>query len=136
MVSSLALLTAGLGVDPALARSHHGHAHRTRVAGAQRAFARVRPAHIRTGGYTPPFSDYVVDGNSGRVLFGRDENALRHPASLTKVMTLYLLFEQFQKGRLSLDSTMEISPHAAAQPRPSSACGPVPPSASRTRSMP
>ena len=31
-------------------------------------------------------------------------------------MTLYLLFEQFQKGRLSLDSTMEISPHAAAQP--------------------
>ncbi len=114
MVSSLALLAAG--IDPALARAHHGHAHRTRIASAQRAFARVRPNHVRSGGYTPPFSDYVVDGNSGRVLFGRDENALRHPASLTKVMTLYLLFEQFQKGRLSLDSTMEVSPHAAAQP--------------------
>ena len=116
MMSCLALLVGGLASEPALARSHHGHAHRARVAKAQRAFAHVRSARVRFGGYTPPFSDYVVDGNSGRVLFGRDENALRHPASLTKVMTLYLLFEQFEKGRLSLDSTMEVSAHAAAQP--------------------
>ncbi len=116
MVSGLALLAGGLGTGPALARSHHAHAHRSRVAKAPRAFAHVRPGRIRSAGYTPPFSDYVVDGNSGRVLFGRDENASRHPASLTKVMTLYLLFEQFEKGRLSLDSTMEVSAHAAAQP--------------------
>ena len=116
IMSCLALLVGGLASEPALARAHHGHAHRARVAKAQRAFAHVRPTRIRSGGYTPPFSDYVVDGNSGRVLFGRDENALRHPASLTKVMTLYLLFEQFEKGRLSLDSTMEVSAHAAAQP--------------------
>ena len=72
MVSSLALLATGIDSDPALARSHHGHAHRTRIASAQRVFARVRPNHVRSGGYTPPFSDYVVDGNSGRVLFGRE----------------------------------------------------------------
>ena len=116
IISSLALVAVGLGREPALARGHHGHAHRTRMARAPRAFARVRPSHVRSAGYTPPFSDYVVDGNSGRVLFGRDENAPRHPASLTKVMTLYLLFEQLEKGRLSLDSTMEVSAHAAAQP--------------------
>ena len=116
VASSLALIAGGFGTEPALARSHRAHAHRSRVALTQRVFAHVRPFHVRSGGYTPPFSDYVVDGNSGRVLFGRDENALRHPASLTKVMTLYLLFEQLEKGRLSLDGTMEISAHAAAQP--------------------
>ena len=39
----------------------------------------------------------------------------RHPASVTKVMTLYLLFEQLEKGHLRLDSPLMISPHAAAQ---------------------
>ncbi|KAF0125247.1 MAG: serine-type D-Ala-D-Ala carboxypeptidase, partial [Methylocystaceae bacterium] len=40
---------------------------------------------------------------------------LRHPASVTKVMTLYLLFEQLEQGRLRLDSPLMISQHAAAQ---------------------
>jgi D-alanyl-D-alanine carboxypeptidase len=57
----------------------------------------------------------VVDGNSGRTLFGVNENQPRHPASVTKVMTLYLLFEQLEKGRLGLDSPLMISQHAAAQ---------------------
>ncbi|MGA8171253.1 MAG: D-alanyl-D-alanine carboxypeptidase family protein, partial [Methylocystis sp.] len=57
----------------------------------------------------------VVDGNSGRTLFGVNENQQRHPASVTKVMTLYLLFEELEKGRLRLDSPLMISQHAAAQ---------------------
>ena len=57
----------------------------------------------------------VVDGNSGRTLFAANENQPRHPASVTKVMTLYLLFEQLEKGRLRLDSPLMISQHAAAQ---------------------
>ncbi len=57
----------------------------------------------------------VVDANSGRALYGRNEHELRHPASVTKVMTLYLLFEQLEKGRLRLDSPLMISAHAAAQ---------------------
>ncbi len=82
---------------------------------AHRVFGQAHPSHVRPGSYTPPFSVYAVDGNSGRVLYGRDENALRHPASITKVMTLYLLFEQLEKGHLTLDSRMEVSAHAAAQ---------------------
>lgn len=61
------------------------------------------------------FSAIVVDANSGRALYSRSEHELRHPASVTKVMTLFLLFEQLEKGRLRLDSPLMISQHAAAQ---------------------
>ena len=61
------------------------------------------------------FAALVVDANSGRTLYAADENELRHPASLTKVMTLYLLFEQLEKGRLTLESPITMSAHAAAQ---------------------
>ena len=61
------------------------------------------------------FSAIVVDANSGRTLYSRSEHELRHPASVTKVMTLYLLFEQLEQGRLRLDSPLMISQHAAAQ---------------------
>ena len=56
----------------------------------------------------------VVDANTGRVLHADHENELRHPASITKVMTLYLLFEQLEKGRMSLDDEIPISSHAAS----------------------
>ena len=64
---------------------------------------------------TPMFASIVVDANSGRMLTGRNENELRHPASITKVMTLYLLFEQLDKGRMKLDGEIPISAHAASQ---------------------
>ena len=103
-----------LAVQPALARHHH-HAHRGRAVLA-RAIGRARPMHVRPGSYTPPFSVYAVDGNSGRVLYGQDENGQRHPASITKVMTLYLLFERLEKHQLTLDDRIEVSAHAASMP--------------------
>ncbi len=63
----------------------------------------------------PRYSDIVVDGNSGAVLHSSEPDALRHPASLTKIMTLYLLFEQLDAGKLKLDSSLEVSEHAAIQ---------------------
>src|SRR4029453_8361354 len=57
----------------------------------------------------------VVDGNSGRTLYARNENERRFPASITKVMTLYLLFEQLEQGHLRLDSEIPVSVYAAAQ---------------------
>ena len=114
-VTACILLTFGLVADPASARHHRQHAHRGRVMMA-RAFGRSHPRHVRPGSYTPPFSVYAVDGNSGRPLYGKDENALRHPASITKVMTLYLLFERLEKGQLSLDDRIPISEHAASMP--------------------
>ena len=65
--------------------------------------------------YDPAFSAIVVDANTGRELYGVNETGLRHPASITKVMTLYLLFEKLDKGELTLQSRIPVSEHAAAQ---------------------
>jgi D-alanyl-D-alanine carboxypeptidase len=62
-----------------------------------------------------PYADIVVDANSGTVLHSTNPDALRHPASLTKIMTLYLLFEQLEAGKLKLDSDLKVSADAAGQ---------------------
>jgi D-alanyl-D-alanine carboxypeptidase len=67
------------------------------------------------GGYNPPYAAMVVDVKSGKTLHAVNEDALRHPASITKVMTLYMLFEQMERGKFALDSELTISAHAAAQ---------------------
>ena len=65
--------------------------------------------------YSPPSSSIVVDGNSGDVLQASSPDALRHPASLTKIMTLYLLFERLEAGTIKLDSQLKVSEHASEQ---------------------
>jgi D-alanyl-D-alanine carboxypeptidase len=82
--------------------------------GSDSADARRRKKY-RIVGYKPPYSAIVVDANSGEILHAANADALRHPASLTKVMTLYLLFEQLEAGKLKLDSEMRVSAYAAAQ---------------------
>lgn len=66
-------------------------------------------------GYAPPSASMVVDGNTGAVLEESNPDAPRHPASLTKVMTLYLLFERLDAGKIRLDTPLSVSAHAAAQ---------------------
>ena len=79
-------------------RSHHRHY--------------VRHSHEN---YSPAFSSIIVDGNSGATLAATNPDAIRHPASLTKIMTLYLLFERMDAGRLKLDTEMSVSEHASDQ---------------------
>src|SRR5215470_9983964 len=62
-----------------------------------------------------PYSDIVVDANTGNILHSTNPDAKRHPASLTKIMTLYLLFEQLEAGKLKLDSQLKVSKEAADQ---------------------
>jgi len=66
-------------------------------------------------GYSPPSASIVVDGNTGRVLQESNPDAPRHPASLTKIMTLYMLFERLDSGKIKLDSPLRVSQHAAEQ---------------------
>ena len=89
-------------------RHHHSRAHHAHA-------GRGHHHHARLEDYSPPFASIVVDGNSGAVLQAANPDALRHPASLTKVMTLYLLFERLESGRLKLDSPLKVSEHAAEQ---------------------
>ncbi|HWA29568.1 MAG TPA: SPOR domain-containing protein [Rhizomicrobium sp.] len=88
------------------------------------AFARHRSSHhapARTNwanvSLTDPNKDaaLIEDGVSGRILYSRNAKALRHPASLTKIMTLYMLFESMRKGQTTLRTMMPVSEHASVQ---------------------
>lgn len=65
--------------------------------------------------YAPPQAAMVVDGHTGKILHASNPDEPRYPASITKVMTLYLLFEQLKNGKLKLDSPLRVSANAAAQ---------------------
>src|ERR1700744_2881119 len=65
--------------------------------------------------YSPAFSEIIVDGNSGATLSSNSPDGSRHPASLTKIMTLYLLFERLDAGKIKLDTEMPVSEHASEQ---------------------
>ena len=64
----------------------------------------------------PRYAAIVVDAASGEVLYARRADSPRYPASITKIMTLYIAFEELASGRLSPTDTITISPRAAAQP--------------------
>ncbi len=57
----------------------------------------------------------VVDMNTGRILYSQAPDAPRRPASLTKMMTLYMLFTYLRAGTISYDSQLTVTPHAASQ---------------------
>jgi D-alanyl-D-alanine carboxypeptidase len=100
-----------LSATPVEARYHRyqaRHVHRT--VAASHGYH-----HAHAESYTPPSSAIVVDGNTGAVLYAANADALRHPASLTKIMTLYLLFERLEAGRIKLDTPLRVSAHAAEQ---------------------
>jgi D-alanyl-D-alanine carboxypeptidase len=61
------------------------------------------------------YAAVVVDVKSGRTLYASSANSLRYPASLTKIMTLYVLFEEMQAGRIKNDTRMRVSRRAAGQ---------------------
>ena len=66
--------------------------------------------------YSPPSASIVVNGNSGAVLQASNpEWRCADPASLTKIMTLYLLFESLEAGQIRLDTPLKVSEHASKQ---------------------
>ena len=74
-----------------------------------------RSRATRESGSNPPYAAMVLDGNSGKVLHSASADELRHPASLTKIMTLYLLFERLEAGKLRLDTRLPVSEYASVQ---------------------
>jgi D-alanyl-D-alanine carboxypeptidase len=89
----------------------------------RRLVALVLAAAVASGPLTQAYASesgrravLVVDANTGRVLYQRSADEPRFPASLAKLMTLYLLFEQLEQGRLSLTTRIRLSANAAAQP--------------------
>ena len=60
------------------------------------------------------FAAITVDARNGKLLYAENVDAIRHPASLTKMMTLYLLFEDLKAKRIKLDSPIRMSARAAS----------------------
>ncbi|SFJ13928.1 D-alanyl-D-alanine carboxypeptidase [Aquamicrobium aerolatum DSM 21857] len=62
------------------------------------------------------YAAIVVDANTGKVLFDRNSRELRYPASLTKMMTLYMLFEALETGRVDPTAQLPVTAFAASKP--------------------
>jgi len=56
--------------------------------------------------YSPPYASIVVDANTGKILEDTNADSQRYPASLTKVMTLFLLFEQLEAGKIKTSTPL------------------------------
>lgn len=70
---------------------------------------------VQPASANPKYAAYVWDTNTGEVLFESQADEQRFPASLTKIMTLYLVFEALEAGRISLASPVPVSENAAAE---------------------
>jgi D-alanyl-D-alanine carboxypeptidase len=63
-----------------------------------------------------PYAAIVQDARTGEVLFSENAETRLHPASLTKMLTLYITFEEIQRGRLTLDTMVTVTRNAASKP--------------------
>src|SRR5210317_2623253 len=66
--------------------------------------------------WSAPYAAMVMDARSGKVLHAENADTRLHPASLTKMMTLYVVFKAVENGEISLDTKVRISKKAAAEP--------------------
>lgn len=73
-------------------------------------------ANLATAAANPKYAGLVIDVISGDDLYADNADAYRYPASLTKIMTLYIVFEEMEAGRLTLSSKLKMSEYAAARP--------------------
>lgn len=81
------------------------------IALALLSLALTAPAHANS-----KYAGLVVDVISGKTLYEEYANSKRYPASLTKIMTLYIVFEEMKAGRINLDTQFTVSKYAAARP--------------------
>ena len=80
------------------------------------AFSVIATANPDPAAARSKYASIVVDGHTGRTVYSRSADAHRYPASLTKVMTLYIVFEELAAGRLKKWSKLKVSKRAAGMP--------------------
>lgn len=78
------------------------------------AFVAAAPSYAQTN--SSKYAALVVNAETGAILHQRNAKAKRYPASLTKMMTLYLTFDALEKGKLSMNTYLRVSDRAASQP--------------------
>ncbi len=88
------------------------------------AAKRVHVSKHRRGGAStvsgvndPRYADLVMNPVTGEVYHSNDPDGRRYPASLTKMMTLYMLFEALEQHKTTMDARLDISEYAASMPQ-------------------
>jgi D-alanyl-D-alanine carboxypeptidase len=81
----------------------------------QASQAKAKPSKSAQIAFDERYAAIVIDASTGRVLHEHEPDGLRYPASLTKMMTLYLTFEAIAEGRMSFQTQIPISPNASEQ---------------------
>jgi len=104
---ALAAAAVFCALAPATGATAHAHRH-------PQGHGRFQISNITYG--EPKDTAIVMDAGTGEILFAERADSPRYPASVTKVMTMYLAFEALASGRLHLSDTLVVSPLAAAQP--------------------
>ena len=100
-----------MGLEQNESRTVTSAIHLVRI-GLALVFAALIPASVAAA----PFAAFVMDGRTGKEIYSQNADTRLHPASLTKMMTLYIAFEAVERGQVRLDSKFLVSSHAAAQP--------------------
>jgi D-alanyl-D-alanine carboxypeptidase (penicillin-binding protein 5/6) len=85
------------------------------VAVLSAAAASAQTPYLQVPSWEPKYTAIVMDARSGEVLYTQRADSPRYPASITKIMTLYLAFGEMASGRLHASDMLVVSPHAAAQ---------------------
>lgn len=80
------------------------------------AIATMMAAFSVRSGQAAPYAAVVMDARSGETLYETNADARLHPASLTKMLTLYMTFDAIRRGEVSLDTMITVSKNAASQP--------------------
>jgi D-alanyl-D-alanine carboxypeptidase len=113
---SLLATSALWGIDAAQAAPHpHGAPKAEGAKEAKEGHKGGRHGVLHGSNYHPPFAAIVVDDNTGQTIYEVNADEPRHPASVTKVMNLYLLFEELEAGKVALDTMLPVSAHCAGQ---------------------
>jgi D-alanyl-D-alanine carboxypeptidase len=108
-MSIVALLTSGSSPAAAATKKHHHVAAKAGKAKKVRRRSDLPPVGAR-----PIYESIVIDATTGRVLHQVNADTPSYPASLTKMMTLYMLFDALDKGKVHLDTPIKVSAHAAS----------------------
>lgn len=118
-LAAIPVLCSGLWAEPVLAASKKTTASSSKA--SSKSIRKSKSKSTSSAKKSRPaedkFSALVVDASTGRVLYEKNAGNIRYPASLTKMMTLYLTFDALKKGRITMDTMMQVSSKAASAPQ-------------------
>lgn len=105
-----------MGLSTVFGKRFKSISRHVRIVGSALLIAGMTAAGATPAVANSKYAGIVVDAKTGKTLYADSADAYRYPASLTKIMTLYIVFEELEAGRLSLNSKFKVSKNASKEP--------------------